>query len=113
MSRRSILERYRRCFAAAGVLAGLLLASPAFADMRCGSQLISEGDSVVRLLEVCGEPAVRNTGNTGFTEWVYNFGPAEFMTKVLIRNDQVVGFETLGKGYPQETEPRSESAVEP
>jgi hypothetical protein len=80
--------------------------------MRCGSQLVSEGDSVVRLLEVCGEPAVRNTGNTGFTEWVYNFGPAEFMTKVLIRNEQVVGFETLGKGYPQETEPQPD-AVEP
>jgi len=81
--------------------------------MRCGSELISEGDSVVRLLEVCGEPAVRNTSNDGFTEWVYNFGPAEFMTKVLIRNDQVVRFETLGKGYQQETEPRSEGAVEP
>lgn len=104
----------RRCARlwAAGCLAGLLLGAPALAAMRCGSELISEGDSVVRLLEICGEPAIRNTGNSGFTEWVYNFGPSEFMIKVLIRNEQVVEFETLGKGYQQGEEPSRDRTPE-
>lgn len=86
------------------VLLVLLLGGGAGAHgaLRCGTDLITEGDSVVKLLEACGDPA---TGNPDLyldtAEWTYNFGPNEFMYRVLIRDGAVERIEELDRGVVQ------------
>jgi len=101
MTKKCLERDATTCGRATVWLVSLLLAAPAVADLRCGSQLIVEGDSVLKLREACGEPVLRDAGQVSDAEWTYNFGPTEFMVKVLIRDDQVIGFETLGKGYAE------------
>lgn len=74
-------------------------ALPAQADMRCGTSLIVTGDSALKMLNSCGKPAVGDSSNLQYGEWIYNFGPEKFIIKVTIINGQVDTFETLGRGY--------------
>lgn len=67
--------------------------------MSCGTKLIETGDSVLRLLEACGKPAIGDSNNLDYGEWTYNFGPERFMMKVTIVHGKVETFETLGRGY--------------
>jgi hypothetical protein len=78
------------------------LMEPAHADtLRCGSALVTEGDSSGHVLEKCGQPTSKTTvdepiwslganGNTyqsGTTQselWRYSFGPAKFPAVVKI-----------------------------
>lgn len=82
------------------VLATLLgSAAPAAAALRCGTDLVVEGDSVVKLLDSCGEPTYGDAALFLDTaEWTYNFGPDEFMHRVLIRDGRVERIEELGRG---------------
>lgn len=73
--------------------------------MRCGVDLISNGDSALQLLESCGEPSKGDVDNLDYSEWVYNFGPQHFMKKVTIIDGMVERFETLGRGYVEDEEP--------
>ncbi len=84
-----------------GIVAVVLLtvALPAQAAMRCGTRLIDIGDSAIKLLEDCGEPAIGDTGNLDYAERTYNFATEEFMIKVQIVDGQVDIFQTLGCGY--------------
>lgn len=85
-------------------LAALLLgaATAAHGALRCGTELVTEGDSVVKLLEACGDPT---TGDPDLyldtAEWTYNFGPEAFMYRVLIRDGAVERIEELGRGVVQ------------
>ena len=67
---------------------------------RCGSRLVMTGDSINRLMEACGPPAlkykaretVREDGSrktTGVTHWVYERGRKRNMI-VSIRSGKVV-----------------------
>lgn len=89
----------RRLAAAAAAPLLLALAAPVVGAMRCGSDLVAEGDSVLKLLDACGEPTFGDPAlYLGTAEWTYNFGPNEFMMKVLIRDGQVERIEELGRG---------------
>ena len=47
-----------------GIVSGLLLASGASADaLRCGSKLITEGDSLEKVHQYCGEPTATKRGS--------------------------------------------------
>lgn len=82
------------------VMALLLMAAlPAHASIRCGNQIIDRGASARKVLEYCGKPAVGNTIHGGYVEWIYYFGPDEFMVKVIIENGKVARTETLGPGF--------------
>lgn len=90
----------------------LTAAASAQGAMRCGTELITEGESVVKLLEHCGEPAIGDpTLYYGTTEWTYNFGPDEFMMRVIIRDGRVERIEELAWGVerpvgePEDLEP--------
>jgi hypothetical protein len=106
----------RRAHAAFVVLA-LLAAAPAHA-MHCGSVVISNGDTVDKLLEFCGQPESVKTypivrtpvdpnGRVyrGFREelrveeWTYNFGPHQLMTKVRLEYGYVTDVRYLGYGH--------------
>ncbi|HUO68065.1 MAG TPA: DUF2845 domain-containing protein [Gammaproteobacteria bacterium] len=105
-----------RHYPAVAVL-GLLAAAPVNA-MHCGSAVISNGDTVDKLLEFCGEPESVKTypivrtpvdpnGRVyhGFREelrveeWTYNFGPTQLMTKVRIEYGYVTDVRYLGYGH--------------
>jgi hypothetical protein len=82
----------------------LTLSNPSVATIRCGTDLVEEGDSVVQLLEACGEPEVGDSDvllEYGFGEATYNFGPKEFMVRVHVMDGKVERTETLGYGFSE------------
>lgn len=95
------------------VLVLLAAAGSANAAMRCGTELIAPGDSVLKLLNACGEPAYGDPAlYFGTTDWTYNFGPDQFMQQVHIADGKVVRIQQLGYGFeasPNETAPSPET----
>lgn len=102
----------------------LCASAQAFADaMRCGSRLVSDGDTRSQVRELCGEPSDIQTRTIlrrpyydfqgrivyygdGLIEipveiWTYNFGPYKLMRRVRFVDGQVAEIETLGYGYHQ------------
>ena len=107
--------------AAAVVILGLLACSPAFA-FRCGTKLVSEGDTRAEVLSKCGEPADKAAQRSVFRRpmiwahgrpyyigeeymevpvesWTYNLGPNKLMRRVRFEDGIVAQIETLGYGY--------------
>jgi hypothetical protein len=97
----------------------LLSINPAQA-LRCGNSLISRGDSVIKVLENCGEPdlvehlaeCLQTTAYDWrlgeyrydcrmiyYEAWTYNLGPTRFMRRLRIQNSEVKTITTLGYGY--------------
>jgi len=102
------------------LLALLLLPTLGAADaMRCGSRLISEGDSIDKVREYCGEPS--ETQRTWIVRqprfeyggqdipfpgeeevpvdlWTYDFGPNKLMRRIRFVAGKVDSIETLEYG---------------
>jgi hypothetical protein len=105
-------------------VAGLLLlaALPAAADsMRCGSKLVSDGDSIEKVLHLCGEPASKErywitrqpryyVGSNEYVFpgeedvpvdlWTYDFGPNKLMQRLRFVAGELKSIETLQYGSP-------------
>jgi len=103
-----------------GVVAALLLPAVGSADtLRCGSKLISEGDSIEKLLQYCGEPIEQK--RTWITRqprfeyggqeipfegsedvpvdlWTYDFGANKLMRRIRLVAGKVDSIETLEHG---------------
>jgi hypothetical protein len=90
--------------AALVALTAAFTAEAASAGMRCGSKLISEGDSKARVLMACGEPfledliAVERIGESGrlitttfVEEWSYANPAGEDPRKLRFEGSRVVG----------------------
>jgi hypothetical protein len=100
----------------------LLAAGVSHADaMRCGTRLVSEGDTRSFVRQLCGEPSDVQTRTIlrrpyydfngrliyygdGLIEvpveiWTYNFGPNKLMRRVKFVDGMVEEIETLGHGY--------------
>ena len=79
----------------------VLFAAPAHAGLRCGHELVQEGESAAQLLLACGDPMLRQTiaiANTSTTEgvveqWTYNFGPGTLLQIVTIEAGKVSRIE--------------------
>jgi len=108
---------------AALLVFSLLACSSAFADnMRCGTKLVSEGDSRSEVAAKCGEPTdvverrsvFRRPVIWGYGRpmyvgedaievpvevWLYNLGPNKLMRRITFEGGYVVEVETLGYGY--------------
>ncbi len=102
------------------LLVALLLPAAASADsMRCGSQLVGEGDSIDEVLALCGEPAERRrtwmtrqprfeyggrdipfpgSEDVPVDVWTYDFGSSRLMRRVRFVAGKVESIETLGHG---------------
>jgi hypothetical protein len=75
-----------------GMLAGVA-PDPAFA-LRCGTKLVSVGDSIDSLYGNCGPPTFKLTPlEQGGETWFYNRGAARFMTKILIFGGKITAIE--------------------
>ena len=118
-------------------LSGATAATAVQADaLRCGSRLVSEGDTPAAVRAKCGEPSevsrsarlkapviwrhgrpirVGNDAIEVQTEsWVYNLGPSRFMRRIHFEDDRVVSIETLGYGYRKEqSRPDSDARPDP
>jgi hypothetical protein len=88
-------------------------------SMRCGTVLVSLGDTKLETLLKCGEPVWRETLAGGccpgsylrrdgrrfktysgfFEEWTYNFGPQQFMRILRFQNGRLMDIELGGYGY--------------
>jgi hypothetical protein len=111
------------------LLAVLLLAAsvaPARA-LRCGTELVVEGQSKFEVLQRCGAPAYADSfmeyraGAPNFAvprplnsfdltypfpvsrevlieEWVYNFGSTQLMPILVFENGRLISIDTLGYG---------------
>jgi hypothetical protein len=109
------------------LLAGLLPAGPAAADsLRCGTHLVTDGDSADKVQALCGPPTgVTRTeilrrpvywhyGRPYYLSldplpvsvefWTYNLGPGKLMRRLRLEDGLVVEIETLGRGYFDPTE---------
>lgn len=110
---------HRRGLAALLLLACLGAAAPAHA-LRCGTGVVSEGDSTFELLHTCGEPTMTERTERpipyqvydGFLGdyvtvydsvpvdiWTYNFGPRRFVQRITIEAGRIKRIESLGYGY--------------
>lgn len=111
-----------RILALISLTLGLAAGTAAHADaMRCGSRLITTGDTRAMVREFCGEPADIVTRtilqrpnfmlhgqtyflNEGYVEvpvevWTYNLGPNRLMRRISFIDGNVDSIETLGYGY--------------
>lgn len=103
-----------------GILSGLLIASGASADsVRCGSKVITEGDTIDKVREYCGEPT--ETQRTWMTRqprfeyggqeipfegsedvpvdlWIYDFGPNKLVRRIRFIAGKVDSIETREHG---------------
>jgi len=100
----------------------LLAAGPSFAAFRCGTKLVSEGDTRSEVAAKCGEPddvvtmssvfrrpVIWTNGHPYFIgesaievpveSWVYNLGPNKLMRKLRFEGGVLAEIETLGYGY--------------
>lgn len=116
--------RYSGIILAAVFMSGAPL-MPAFADtLRCGSALVSDGDSRAKLLRLCGDPVdienhsivrrsqyLRHGHLVYFGDarvevpvevWTYNFGPNKLMRRIRLVDGLIDEIETLGYGYREE-----------
>jgi hypothetical protein len=97
--------RIRNLHHLALLVAGLAAAGPAAADSyRCGRQLVRDGDSVARLLRLCGEPHHRDRGTERLRvdgrdgpqrvqRWYYRRNSRSLEYVVLIHRGRVAAIE--------------------
>lgn len=104
------------------LLAAALAAAPAWADsFRCGTKLVTDGDSTDKVQALCGPPSdvtrsevwrrpvIWRFGRPYYVSdqpapvavefWTYNLGPQKLMRRLRFEDGLVTGIETLGHGY--------------
>jgi len=104
------------------LVAALMAAGPAAADsFRCGTKLITDGDSADKVQALCGppteitrsevwrRPVVWRFGRPYYVSpdpvpvavefWTYNLGPNKLMRRLRLEDGLVTEIETLGHGY--------------
>ncbi len=98
-----------RIFVQALLLAAVLLPPDAAADSyRCGRQVVRDGDTVSRRLEVCGPPLRKSSGAETFevagvprrarvTRWHYRMGARRLERQVLVYQGRIVAIELAGR----------------
>jgi len=98
---------------------GLCALNTAYA-MRCGRNLVVEGDYIAEVIAQCGEPdsvqthtevvsrtlrfPFRTLDTTEYIEiqveeWIYNLGPSRFQQYLRFENGVLVEVKSLGRGY--------------
>lgn len=102
------------------LLLSCLVMSPAALALRCGSELVQEGDHVIDVQRACGDPVFaeqwleqmpvlyrphvllpyrQEWQAVSVRLWTYNFGPRKFMQVIRFENGRVVEVEGLRKGF--------------
>jgi hypothetical protein len=93
--------------------------------LSCRNRLVTVGDPMVRVQDLCGEPAsvservvhrtqqvaryispgvvVSDTVTVSVTQtiWVYDFGPTQFMRELVFEGGRLAAIDTLSYGTPR------------
>jgi hypothetical protein len=81
------------------MLSGVAPALDTASDMQCGTDIISVGATQFDVREKCGEPTGIEMGPGLSTEqWIYNFGPTEFVYYLTFVNGTLEQIEVGGYG---------------
>jgi hypothetical protein len=111
-----------RTWLTAGLAALALAAAPAHAEaFRCGTRLVTDGDTAAKVFALCGEPSeVRRSSilrrpvlwlhgrpyylsddlvEVPIETWTYNLGPQKLMRQLRFEDGVLVEVKTLGHGY--------------
>lgn len=116
-----IMSRSATCVAAVLAAAILFPAGAAASSLRCGTRLITDGDTAGKVEALCGPPAgVTRTEvfrrpvlwrygrpyylstypvSVAVELWTYNLGSHKLMRRVRIEDGLVTDIETLAHGY--------------
>lgn len=103
------------------LLAAITVPAPAPGQyLRCGGDVVAEGDRRFEVAHKCGEPAQKDTRTVErevsvfdpkrkrlrtlrttveVEEWTYNFGPHRFLYFIRFEDGVVVDIESGGFGY--------------
>jgi hypothetical protein len=103
------------------LLAGLIflqlpasVAAQQTGSMSCRNGIVSINDTIPDVVKKCGLPAFQDRREETFSggqrhgrsyeiiavdDWIYNFGPQEFMYEVTFQNGRVAKIESLDHGY--------------
>ena len=81
---------------------GALVRLPRAHALECGTQLVTEGDTVAHLLDACGEPQMQNRGfrrtrAPALETWTYDFGPTRDSVEITLRDGFVLAIHTIGR----------------
>ena len=91
------------------ILAVVLMAGNVSADSyRCGRKIVRHGDSVARLLAICGEPRFKHSGSSmveldgvrrkaRVQRWHYKRGSRDLERIVLIHDGKIAAIEVGGR----------------
>ena len=99
------------------VALSLLLAAEPALGLRCSGRIIASGKTKAEVREACGEPNCTRRPGTVFVkksgiywpmaadeEWVYNFGPGQFVQFIRFYQGKVVFIQSGGYGWTGERE---------
>jgi len=108
----------KSALATLALAAALCGAGPAAADsFRCGSKLMTDGDSTDKVAALCGPPTAVERRNilrpvywyrgqpfhtsyeVSVEYWTYNLGPNKLMRRLRFEDGLLVDVETLSHGY--------------
>lgn len=67
-------------------------------SLRCGSYLVSVGDSFETVRARCGPPSSRYDTAAGII-WIYNFGPNRFLEQLRFLNGRLADINSHGYGF--------------
>ncbi|MGE4543626.1 MAG: DUF2845 domain-containing protein [Pedobacter sp.] len=104
---------YCRSFMVVFTFCFMVLSPGAASAMRCGSQIVSKGDTKAEVLAKCGQPLLREyigkdaefkDGYDTYSEriveeWTYNFGPRKFMQILRFRGSTLIQIINGDKGF--------------
>lgn len=86
----------------------LLVFVPSAEAMRCGSDLVREGDLAYQVQRACGEPdwvgSYRWDYGAREEIWQYNFGPGALIRVMRFRDGRLRRIETAGRGFVESDE---------
>jgi len=99
------------CLALVAAFSLMGVAKPASA-LRCSGKIIDNGNTKEEVREFCGEPTCIRKPGTVFVkksgiyvpmaadvEWVYNFGPGQFIQLIRFYYGKVVFIQSAGYGW--------------
>ncbi|MDZ7828569.1 MAG: DUF2845 domain-containing protein [Halofilum sp. (in: g-proteobacteria)] len=89
----------------------LLSIAPRVEALRCGSDLVREGDLAYEVREACGGPDWVQSHRAGYgggeEVWHYNFGPNDLIRIMHFRDGRLRLVRTAGRGFIEPKQPGS------
>lgn len=106
-------RRIRPARLALAVAFGAWLVSPAAHALRCGGDLVTEGDPAYQVREACGPPDHVKPlhgykgpeSDYGDELWYYNEGPNHLVRELRFRDGRLERIRTTDRGFRERREP--------